>query len=276
MSRADTEPGSAIAFCGHDELGYTRSRTRIAPGAGLVMVETYRLAHLPLVAPDHVRIIATKHGTDYRRGRHRLVFSLALPIAGDALLRAPAYRELEHELRESALAPKIAWSVHARRHGLLHATICSTLAVGAKPVLAPDMRDALRRLGPLHVELRGLFSGAMNLGRLYLCVHPERRDGRNMIRQIQRGLGCSESDLYVVGLFNLVDDLNAREAAALMRLIDRWWDRPLLRLALDHLWLLGATDDLVLEDPVIEPIALVEGELNPGRTPILRGATSQF
>ena len=41
MSRASTESDSAIAFCGHDELGYARSRTRITPGAGLVMDETY-------------------------------------------------------------------------------------------------------------------------------------------------------------------------------------------------------------------------------------------
>lgn len=246
-------------FCGDDALGYTRSRTRVAPGAGLIMDEAYRLAHLPLAAPGHPRIIATREGSAYRLGRHPPVFSLALPIDGDALSCAPAYRDLEHELRGSPFSHKIAWNLLPLRRSRLHATICGNLAIGDKPAIAPDIRDALRRLGPLQVELRGPFSGTMNLGRLYLRVHPERRDGVNMIQQIQRRLGRSETDLYLVGLFNLIEDLDAPEAAALMHLIDRWWHRPLLRLALDHLWLLGATDDLVLDEPVIERIALAGG-----------------
>lgn len=258
MPHAPHESGAAIVFCGDDALGYTRSRTRVAPGAGLIMDETYRLAHLPLTAPGHPRIIATREGSAYRLGRHPLVFSLALPIAGDALQRAPAHHDLEHELRGSPFAHKIAWSLLPQRQSRLHATICGNLAIGEKPAIASDIRDALRRLGPLQVELRGLFSGAMNLGRLYLRIHPEQRDGVNMIQQIQRSFGRSETDLYLVGLFNLVEDLDAPEAAALMTLIDRWWDRPLLRLELDHLWLLGATDDLVLDEPVIERIALVD------------------
>ena len=247
-----------IEFCTDDTLGYTRSRTRLAPGAGLILDEAYRLAHLPLVAPDHARVIATRDGTNYAMGRHPRVFSLGLPIPGEALLQAPAYRELERALRDSPFAAKVAWNILAQRRSRLHATICGSLAVGEKPDIAAPVRAALCRLGPVHIELRGLFSGSMNLGRLYLRVHPERRDGVNMIQQLQRSCGARETDLYLVGTFNLVDDLDPRETDALMRLIDRWWDRPLLRLELDHLWLLGATDDLVLDDPVIEPIALAD------------------
>jgi hypothetical protein len=47
-----------IDFCPDNELGYERSRTRFIPGAGLTLDEAYRLAHLPLAAPDHPRIIA--------------------------------------------------------------------------------------------------------------------------------------------------------------------------------------------------------------------------
>ena len=51
---------STIQFCSDDELGFERSRTRFPCGEGLTLDETYRLAHLPLVAPDHPRVIARR------------------------------------------------------------------------------------------------------------------------------------------------------------------------------------------------------------------------
>ena len=69
-------------------------------------------------------------------------------------------------------------------------------------------------------------------------------------------LGGRESGLYLVGLYNLTDDLDPHEAAALSALIDRWWDRPILRWQADRLWLLGARDDLVLDCDIVEAIPL--------------------
>jgi hypothetical protein len=112
-------------------------------------------------------------------------------------------------------------------------------------------------LGPISIELRGLFSGNVNVGRLYLRAYPESRNGQNVFRQIQRIMGRRETDLYVVGLYNLTDDLDAAEAAALGDLIERWWSRPILRFEVDHLWLLRATDDLVLDSAVTEAVPLV-------------------
>ena len=51
-------------------------------------------------------------------------------------------------------------------------------------------------------------------------------------------------------------DARSREAAALAALIERWWDRPILRWQVDALWLLAAWDDLVLEGNVEETIPL--------------------
>jgi hypothetical protein len=96
----------------------------------------------------------------------------------------------------------------------------------------------------------------VNRGRLYLRAYPESRNGENVFRQIQRSLGGRETDLYVVGLYNMTDDLDAAEAAALASLIDRWWDRTILRFQADHLWLMGASDDLVLDSAVEETIPL--------------------
>jgi len=251
----DSSPASE--FCQDIELGYERSRTRFQSGEGLILDETYRLAHLPLVAPDHPRIIRTREGSSYVMGRHERVFSLVLPIANDLLLRSRAYRELDEAMRASPFAPKIAWDLIGKRQDKLHATICGSLSAGAPPVLNEMQRQELARLGPIHVELRGLFSGNVNRGRLYLRAYPESRQGENVFRQIQRALGCRETDLYVVGLYNMIDDLDAHEAEALASMIDRWWDRTILRFTIDHLWLMGACDDLVLDSSIAETVPLM-------------------
>jgi len=61
----------------------------------------------------------------------------------------------------------------------------------------------------------------------------------------------------VVGLYNLIDDLDAEETASLASLIDRWWNRTILQVAVDHLWLMGACDDLVLDSTITEAVPLV-------------------
>jgi hypothetical protein len=249
---------TAAEFCGDDELGYQRSRTRFTPGAGLALDEAYRLAHLPLVAPRHPRVIPRREGTSYDMGRHERVYSLVLPVPGQALRGSEAYRELERDVMALPFSGKIAWDAVAARRDKLHATIAGSLGVGPEPPrIEVQHRRALAELGPLPIELRGLFSGNVNVGRLYLRAYPARRNGSNAIHAVQRALGRAESDLYVVGLYNLTDDLDAAEAAALAELIERWWDRPILHFEADHLWLLGSTDDLVLDSTVAEIIPLV-------------------
>ena len=232
------------AYCTGAELGYRRERTRFAPGAGLALDPRYRLAHLPLVAPDHPRVIPSLAGTPYDRGRHPPARSIVLPIPAEALEAAPAYRALEAALRAAPFAGKVAWDLLPRRRDRLHATLCG---VSDGPAPAPDR---LAGLGSLAVELRGLFSGSVNVGRLYLTVHPERRVAENAVHAVQAALGRPPSDLALVGIWNLVDDLDPGEAAALGALIDAWWERPILRLTVDALWLLSARDDLVLDSEI--------------------------
>lgn len=246
----------AVEFCGDGELGYERSRTRFAAGSGLRLDEGYRLAHLPLVAPAHPDVIPQREGKSYRMGRHERVFSLVLPIPPAALGRSDAYQGLRRELETSPFAQKIAWDLLPRRQDKLHATVCGSLGVETAPVIADDVRRALAALGPVTVELRGLFSGNVNVGRLYVRAYPEKRGGVNAFHRIQRILGRPETDLYVVGIYNLVDHLDAAEASALDELVRRWWSRPILRFEADQLWLLGATDDLVLDSVIADRIAL--------------------
>ena len=244
------------AFCSDAELGYERSRTRFVSGERLLLDEAYRLAHLPLVAPDHPDVIQSRPGASYCMGRHERIFSLVLPVPPDALEKSAAYRELEAELRRSPFARKIAWELLARRREKLHATICGSLSKNVPYLVSDGEKAALGRVGPLRVELRGLFSGNINVGRLYLRVYPECRNGMNLLRRFQSALGRPETDLYLVGLFNFVDHLEAVEAAALHVLIQRWWHRSILTLDVTALWLLGASDDLILDARVEDVIAL--------------------
>ncbi len=230
-----------IELCGDDELGYVASRTRFVAGEGFAFDESYRLAHLPLVAPHHPHVIPRKPGTGYEMGRHGKALSLVLPVPDVDHL-------LESELKVMPFAEKIAWDIAERRRGKLHATLC-----GASPAIDGA---ALAAIGPITVELRGLFSGNVNHGRLYLRLYPERRDGENQLKRVQRLAGRRETGLYLVGLHNFTDDLDADETAALAALIERWWDRPILRWQVDALWLLASWDNLVLDSTVEETISL--------------------
>lgn len=246
-----------IELCSDEDLGYRRSRTNFAGGKGLALDESYRLAHLPLVAPRHPDVIPSRPGTFYAMGRHPRVHSLVIPVPDELLQQSTAYHELDSELRSAPFAGKIAWDLLPRRRTKLHATLCGSLATGDDtPFFDARQRHSLADIGPFSVELRGLFSGNINVGRLYLRLYPEKRQGESVLKKIQHALGRRTTDLYVVGLWNLTNDLDPSEAASLKDIIDRWWDRPLLTVEADRLWLLAASDDLVLDSEVTEIISL--------------------
>lgn len=245
----------AAVFCNDDMLAYERSRTCFEPSGGMPLDDTYRLAHLPLIAPDDPRVIATKIGTPYDMGRHPTAYSVVLPVSADALEASPAYQLLDAELRATPFARKVAWHVMGQRRERLHATVCGGLGAVA-PSIEPAARATLAQLGPISVEVRGLFSGNVNRGRLYLRVYPELRAGANLFHAVQQALGRPTTDLYVIGLWNLMDDLDADETMALAALIERWWSRSLLTIDAEELWLLGARDDLVLDAEIYAHLTL--------------------
>lgn len=247
-----------LEFCPDEELGFVRSRTPFDTSAGLVLDPAYRLAHLPLVAADHPRVIVARDGSPYRMGRHPAVHSLVLPIPADTLFASPGFQAIDRALRASVVTRKIAWDLMERRRHRLHATLCGSLGRGdAVPVLSEAQRRSLAALGPVGVRVRGLFSGNVNVGRLYLACYPERRDGANMFHEIQRALGRTETDLYVIGVYNLTDDLDAAEAQALAGIIEATRDHLILELEAEELWLLSARDDLALDSDVAAVIPLV-------------------
>lgn len=249
---------SRVVLCGDDEMGYARARTVFAPGATLRLDDQYRLAQLPLVAPDHPGVIAARPGAPYRDGRRPPVFSLVTPVAWETLVASPAFRALDAAMRGAAFARKIAWDAFARRRAVLHATACGGWPGESEecPALTPGERAALARIGPFEVALRGVFSGDVNLGRLYLSLYPERRDG-DVLRRVQRALGRRESDLHVVGMWNLTDDLDAAETAALAALIAAWRERELARFSVTRLRWLRSRDDLALDGGYEGEISLI-------------------
>ncbi|MDX3808578.1 hypothetical protein ACXIUS_06935 [Bosea thiooxidans] len=251
---ARTARPDTLAFSTDAELGYQRSLTDFSEP--LTLDESYRLAHLPLVAPEHPHVIPRREGKSYEMGRHPRIFSLVLPVDDAELQASPAFRELETALRASPFARKIAWDVLPRRRDKLHATVCGSLGTDNAPVISPKARQALTAIGPVTVELRGLFSGNVNRGRLYLAVYPERRGETNLLQAIQAAFDRPPGDLWLVGLYNLTDDLDATETAALSALLQRWWNAPLLRFTVRELWLLGADDDLVLDSEIAERLPL--------------------
>jgi hypothetical protein len=249
---------SSHDFCTDSELGYDRSRSIFTPGEAFRLDDSYRLAHLPLVNPSHPDVIATDAGKSYAMGLHPRIHSLVLPVSATHLAGSTAFRQMDDAFRRSILAPKIAWDIVERRQDKLHATIAGSLGEGEIcPVLPPGALAALARLGPLRVHLRGLFSGNVNKGRLYLKAYPEKRDGQNAFHLIQRLLGRPTTDLYVVGLYNLTDHLVLEEAAVLARIIEHWWQQALLEITVHELWFLSSRDDLVLDSRIENHISLV-------------------
>jgi hypothetical protein len=238
------------AFREDVNLGYERSRTRFADGGPLHLDDSYRVAHLPLIRPGHPLAIARTAGRPHVNGKHATAWSVVLPIDPDALGHSPAMRALEQELRESPFAQKIAWDLLPRRRDRLHATVCGGLGDGPPPVIDDTALRSLGEIGAIEIELRGLFSGDVNIGRLYLRVYPESRSGTDPLQLVQVALGRPVTDLWLVGLYNLTDNLTAAEADALRTVITKWWDVCVLRFTARSLWLLGARDDLVLDaDP---------------------------
>ncbi len=243
-------------FCDDSELSYKKYKTQFDQGQGLTFDDAYRLAHLPLVAPDHPRVIATARGSKYNQGMHDLMYSIALPVPIDSLFASDTFAAFYDEIKATSFALKLSWDTFAQRKNKLHATICGAMSTEQKPDIAKRTYDELSAIGPVAISVRGLFSGNLNIGRLYLKVYPELRGGKNMCHEIQRIVGSPLTDLYVVGLLNFVEELDASETRELQQLLDKWWDLEFMQLQLEYLWLLKARDDLLLDGGIEQLIPL--------------------
>ncbi len=244
------------SFCNDSQLLYNDYETEFINGEGLLFDESYRLAHLPLVAPNHPRVIQTKSGTNYNAGTHEPVYSIVIPIYTEQLHSSAEFLKLYKELRASKISHKISWETFSERKSKLHATICGAISTEDPPAIEDKVFTKLREIGPVSFRIRGLFSGNINIGRLYLKVYPEQRAGTNMFHVLQQIFGTPITHLYVVGLFNFIDELDHEEARELEMLLNVWRDIEFLEMEIEELWILKSRDDLVLNGNVVQTIPI--------------------
>jgi len=245
-----------ITYCDDSQLAYDNSQSKFIDGHGLVFDNAYRLAHLPLVAPGHPQIIGTKPGTSYNRGIHDIVYSIVIPIYEHKLLSSENFITLCDEIKATKFAHKLSWDTFSKRKNKLHATICGAISTNRPPDIDKYLQK-LSAIGPVSMSIRGLFSGNINIGRLYLKVYPELRNGKNMCHEIQKLIDSPLTDLYVVGLFNFVEELNSEQTRELKKLLDKWRNAEFYRSQLEELWLLRSRDDLVLDGSVEQVIPII-------------------
>jgi hypothetical protein len=236
-------------------LRYADFRHRFVPGEGFALGEDYRLAHLPLIDPDHKRAIRAVPGKDYVEGRYATPrHALAIHVPAEALDASSVFRALDAALKASAVGPKIAWATGAKRRDVLHATLAGPIDEGTARSYEARARAFLT--GPIALRLGGPFVGNRNHGRVYLPVYP--RAG-NPLADLQRAIGARETGFYAVGLWHLNGDLDADEAAAFAAWRDRWENETVLEIPAASFGMLTTTDDQAIHSPVWRWIDSVGG-----------------
>jgi hypothetical protein len=247
----------AAHYCTDEELEYARCRARLEPDQPLRFDDSYRVAHLPLIAPEHPLVIDQLRPLDYRRGRyHEPRFSLVLPVAAGELQASTSFRALERELRSCAFAAKIAWELVERRSEKLHVTLVGGLPEAGLEACAAAVKSFLERRGPLRYRLGGPFCGSKNRGRIYFTAYPEQIEGADSFALLQQVVHAPRTGLYLLGYYNFVDELTPAEASGLHAFLERWRSAELAELTAPSLLILATHDDLALESRVL---ARIEG-----------------
>lgn len=190
-------------------------------------------------------------------GRYEASRISAVVRLPSAVLEGSAvYRDLVTRLRTSPVGAKVDWVMAERRRDVLHATLISGLE-------RDGLSEAKRRLasvagsGPVAVAIGGLWVGtAFNRGRLYLPLYPERRGDDDAFQLLQRRLGGRETRFYSIGLFNLLDDLDEAETAALGKVVAAGEGTMITETTFEELALLETHDDLVLDGRTIDTARL--------------------
>jgi len=248
-------PTPMPVFASPLHLRYRPLAYHFTPGQTLRLDESYRLCHLPLIAPDHRDIIA-------RRGEYEMgwfptpSYALIVPIDADALEANPHYRQMIAALRRAPFAGKIDWTISERRRPVLHATLRSHLHGQHSDTAIRHLAARLRTVRQFRARLTGPWMGDKNHGRLYLPLVPETPHGADPCARMQRAAGGTPTRLYTVGLIHFRDHLTADEAAALRVILRNWRDRVLLDYTVREIWLQATHDSLALDARIVTRIPL--------------------
>lgn len=174
----------------------------------------------------------------------------------EVLEESAGFRDLVARLRTSPVGAKVDWAMAGRRRGVLHATLSAGLEQEG-PAAAKRRLAAVAGFGPVTVAIGSLWVGtAFNRGRLYLPLYPERRGDGDAFAALQRRLGRRETRFYTIGLFNLLDDLDEAETAALGAVVEAGAGTLVAETTFEELTLLETNDDLVLSGRTIDTVRL--------------------
>jgi hypothetical protein len=228
-------------------LNYASSRRLFRPGETLDFDTSYRLTHLPLVAPRHPAVIREAPDQDYRNGQYvKPRYSLVIPVRPESLTASPAFQAMEREMRTASFASKIAWNLCERRASKLHASIVNDLSEADAEPCASVVARVLPQLDPLSFRLGGPFVGNRNIGRIYFPAYPQEVAGEDSFALIQEALGTARTRFYGVGYYNLVDQLDPRETADLARFLGEWGPATLAEIQIDSFVVHATNDNLAL------------------------------
>jgi len=242
-----------VVYCEEDALAYTSARRRFEPGEALRFDESYRLAHLPLISPSHPAALRSAPGTDYQDGRYNAErYSLVVPVDFRDLAASAAFQALELELRNSCFTTKIAFDLCEQRASKLHVTIGNGLPQSGLGPRAQAVARQLAKLGSVRFRLLGPFLGFKNTGRIYFPAYPESVGGQDAFGLIQDALGVPRTRFYVLGYYNLLDELDLDQTSALQRIVDAWSHIKICDVQSNTCLIQATNDDLVLSGrPVI-------------------------
>ncbi len=260
MKTAHTPAGQPL-YVEDCESGYPSIRRYFTAGERLEFDESYRLAHLPLVAPDSPLVIANGRA-DYEMGRYGTTrFSLVLPVPFDVLESAPSFQTFEHLLRESRIEAKINWPLQTRRQHMLHATLCISLQDVEVPMIVDKANHFLDRNGPFRIRLGGPINGAKNTGRIYYTAYPEKRNGLNQFHMLLDALGKPRTDLYLIGYYNLFEPLDEMQTTELAAALQAAAAEPMMETTVKGLWVMATNDDLCLSGRIAHEMTGTRGLL---------------
>lgn len=237
----------APTYCDDEMLAYRSARRIFQPGEGTIFDDAYRLAHLPLVNAAHPAVISEVPGRDYRNGTYETArYALVMPISAEAFLRSDQAQALEFAMRSASFAPKIAWELCERRRSRLHATLVGGIQEAGLHRVVKRVQNLLDQIGPISVCLKGPFLGTRNTGRIYFPVYPQKIEGKDAFALVQECVGLSPAKLYLVGYYHLREELDPKETAELVDLIDRWRDRIVVETTISCLEIFAVNNDLAL------------------------------
>lgn len=239
-------------FFSMSELAYEKARYRFPPGEPLLFDEAYRLAHLPLVAPDHPDLIASKAGTDYSMGRYPTArYGLVVPISARDLFASPVFLALDQALENASFGSKLNRRINDQRLPNLHVTIAGGLAEESVP-------DSLRAITAvmedvkLHYRLMGPFIGEKNRGRIYFPAVPEKIGDIDFFAALQAAVHRPQTGFYAMGYYHFAEELMPTEAEELSTIFGEFQDQVILEAKTDRLGIIATNDDLTLSGRYIE------------------------